>query len=139
MNNISDHQALCLHNTNWFKGQLNSEWIYEVMVSHKIPTKNYKDFCPVSLLKGRAEIIVIFGWHLRRNDDLINSFWIQLTFSTYPEYQQYLFLWHQRPRYPYWNIVWHHVLLPKEWKAQKAYSTSYPHPPHPLGTSPTWK
>ena len=25
------------------KGQLNSEWIYEVTVSSKIPTKNYKD------------------------------------------------------------------------------------------------
>ena len=28
------------------KGQLNSEWIYEVIVSHKMPTKNYKNFCP---------------------------------------------------------------------------------------------
>ena len=27
-------------------GQLNSEWIYEVIVSPKIPTKNYQDFCP---------------------------------------------------------------------------------------------
>ena len=28
------------------KGQLNSEWIYEVIVSPKMPTKNFKDFCP---------------------------------------------------------------------------------------------
>ena len=28
------------------KGQLNSEWIYEVIVFSKIPTKNYRDFCP---------------------------------------------------------------------------------------------
>ena len=28
------------------KGQLNSEWIYEVNVSPKMPTKNLKDFCP---------------------------------------------------------------------------------------------
>ena len=28
------------------KGQLNSEWIYEVIVSPKMPTKNCKDFCP---------------------------------------------------------------------------------------------
>ena len=27
------------------KGQLNSEWIYEVIVSSKMQTKNYKDFC----------------------------------------------------------------------------------------------
>jgi hypothetical protein len=32
------------------KGQLNSEWIYEVIVSPKIATKNFKDFCPGSLL-----------------------------------------------------------------------------------------
>ena len=28
------------------KGQLNSEWIYEVIVSPKMQAKNYKDFCP---------------------------------------------------------------------------------------------
>ena len=31
------------------KGQLDSEWIYEVIVSPKMPTKNYQDFCPGSL------------------------------------------------------------------------------------------
>ena len=31
------------------KGQLNSEWIYEVIVSSKIPTKNYKDFWPLAM------------------------------------------------------------------------------------------
>ena len=34
-------------------------------------TKNYQDFCPGSLLEGRAEILVIFGRHFGRNDDLI--------------------------------------------------------------------
>ena len=57
------------------KGQLTTEWIYEVIVSPKMPTKNFKDFCPGSLLEGRAEILAIFGWHFGRNDDLINSFW----------------------------------------------------------------
>ena len=28
------------------KGQLNSEWIYEIIISSEIPTKNYHDFCP---------------------------------------------------------------------------------------------
>ena len=60
----------------WFKGQLNSELIYKVIVSPKMPTKNLKDFCPGSLLEVRAEILKIFGWHFGRNDDLINSFWI---------------------------------------------------------------
>ena len=45
---------------NQTKGQLNSEPIYEVIVSSKMPTKNWKDFCPGSLLEGRAEILKIF-------------------------------------------------------------------------------
>ena len=32
------------------KGQLNSEWIHEVINSSKISTKNYRYFCPGSLL-----------------------------------------------------------------------------------------
>jgi hypothetical protein len=39
-----------------------------------MPTKNFPDFCPGSLLKGRAEIWKNFGWHFERNNDLINSF-----------------------------------------------------------------
>ena len=58
------------------KGQLNSEWIYEVTVSSKMWPKNLKDFYPGSLLEGRAETLVIFGWNFGRNGDLINSFWI---------------------------------------------------------------
>ena len=41
---------------NLFKGQLKSEWIYGVIISSEIPTKNYRDFCPGSLLDGRTEI-----------------------------------------------------------------------------------
>ena len=62
-------------NSEW----INSEWIYEVIVSPKMPTKNFKDFCPGSLLEVSAEILEIFGWHSGRNDDLINSFWITLS------------------------------------------------------------
>ena len=61
------------------KGQLNSEWIYEIMVSPKMPTKNYQDFCPGNLLEGRAEILKNFGWHFGRNDDLILKFILSLT------------------------------------------------------------
>ena len=85
---------------NFYRGQLNSEWIHEVIVSTKMPTKIFPDFCPtkqariialfggdflVSVgsffgydpwLVGRAEILVILGLHFGRNDDLINSFWI---------------------------------------------------------------
>ena len=48
--------------------------IYEVIVSSKIPTKNYWDFCPGSLLEDRTKISVVFGWDFGRNNDLINSF-----------------------------------------------------------------
>ena len=58
------------------KGHLNSEWIYEVILSFNIPTKNYRDFCPGNLLEGRVEISVIFGWDFGTNDDLKKSFWI---------------------------------------------------------------
>ena len=56
------------------KGQLNSEWIYEVIVSPKMPTKKFTDFCTGSLLEVRTEIWKIFGCHFGRNDDLINPF-----------------------------------------------------------------
>ena len=38
-----------------FKGHLNSEWIYEFIVCPKIPTKNYRDFWPRSLLEGSTD------------------------------------------------------------------------------------
>ena len=56
------------------KGHLNSELIYEVIVSPKITTRNWKDLYPGSLLEGRAEMFQIPGRHFGRNDDLINSF-----------------------------------------------------------------
>ena len=43
-------QLLRLWTKSCIIGQLNSEWIYEVIVSPKMPTKNLKDFCPGSLL-----------------------------------------------------------------------------------------
>ena len=46
------------------KGQLNSEWIHEVILCPKIPTKNYRDFCPGSLLlQGYSQVpIKRVGW-----------------------------------------------------------------------------
>ena len=82
------------------KGQLNSEWIYEVIVSPKMLTKKFPYCCTTKqtriiakklptltkkspqkncydlCLFGRAEIWKNFGWHFGRNNDLINSFWI---------------------------------------------------------------
>ena len=53
------HNSICDARV-FTKGQLSSEWIYEVIVSPKMPTQNLKDFCPGSLLEGRAEILGIF-------------------------------------------------------------------------------
>ena len=40
------------------KGQLNSEWIDEVIVSPQKPTKNYKDFCPTKQTRIAARVSV---------------------------------------------------------------------------------
>ena len=37
----------------------------------KCQPKSLTDFCPGSLLEGKAEILQIFGQHFGRNDDLI--------------------------------------------------------------------
>ena len=74
------------------KGQLNSELIYEAIVSPKMQTKNYKNFCPTKqtrivalflgdflvsvgsifgydpCLFGSAEILVILGLYFGRKD-----------------------------------------------------------------------
>ena len=75
--------------------------MYEVIISPKMQTKNYKDFCPNKQTRiiGKkpaylhspknhqkkcydpclfcgAKILVIFGLHCGRKDDLINSFGI---------------------------------------------------------------
>ena len=44
--NFNGHWSRLSGSRSLIKGQLNSEWIYEVIVSPKMPTKNYQDFCP---------------------------------------------------------------------------------------------
>ena len=44
------------------KGQLNSEWIYEIIVSPKMQTKIYKDFCLTKKNEDRSTFLVIFLW-----------------------------------------------------------------------------
>ena len=43
-----------------FTGQLNSEWIYEVIISPKMQTKNYKDICPTIQTRIVALFLMIF-------------------------------------------------------------------------------
>ena len=43
---------------SYSKGQLNSEWIYEVIISPKMPTKKFPDFCPIK----QTRIVALFWW-----------------------------------------------------------------------------
>ena len=45
-------------NHSGVKGQLNSEWIYEVIVSPKMPTKIFPDFCPERVGQKSGKILV---------------------------------------------------------------------------------
>ena len=45
-----------LNDVGMTKSQLNSEWIYEVIVSPKLQTRNYKDFCPTK----QTRIVALF-------------------------------------------------------------------------------
>ena len=44
---VNNVQTICYVASFAVKGQLISEWIYEVIVSPKIRTKNCQNFCPV--------------------------------------------------------------------------------------------
>ena len=50
------------NSANLAKGQLNSEWIYEVIVSPKMQTKNYKNFCPAIQTRIVVLFLMIFWW-----------------------------------------------------------------------------
>ena len=56
--------------TTFTKGQLNSEWIYEVIVSPKQQNKNYKDFCPIK----QTRIVALFFGECRQ------FFWLRSLF-----------------------------------------------------------
>ena len=47
--------------TKLIKGQIKSEWIYEITNFPKNYPKNLKDFCPMYCKNLRAEILQIFG------------------------------------------------------------------------------
>ena len=53
------------------KGQLISKCPFGVIVSTKIPTKQFDKFCP---RMGRAELVKFFRWYFGRNDDTKRTF-----------------------------------------------------------------
>ena len=44
-----------------YKGQLNSEWIYEVIISPKMPTKHLKDPYPLINFQGQKSFKFFVG------------------------------------------------------------------------------
>ena len=61
----------------YFKGQIISEWIYEIINFPKNDPKNLKDCCPTALrvlIAHRAEILQIFRDIFWKIDDFINPF-----------------------------------------------------------------
>ena len=49
-----------IENSLGCKGQLNSEWIYEVNISPKIQTKNYRYFCPNPIINFQGRNLCNF-------------------------------------------------------------------------------
>ena len=55
--------VLMIHKEGDTKGQLNSEWIYDGIVSPKMPTKNFKNFflTPYNKLPGQKSLKLLVG------------------------------------------------------------------------------
>ena len=57
-----------------YKGQIKSEWIYEIINFLKNEPKNLKDFCPTYYKNSQGKIPSNFLVHFLEIDDFINSF-----------------------------------------------------------------
>ena len=67
------------------KGQIKSEWIYEIINFQKLTRKIWRISVLCTIKTLRAKILQIFRVIFWKIDDFINSFWLNLTFtlSTY--------------------------------------------------------
>ena len=65
------------------KGQIKSEWIYEIINFPKNEPKNLKDFCPMYYKNSQGRNPSNFLVHFLEIDDFINSFWLNLIFSNH--------------------------------------------------------
>ena len=61
------------------RGQIKSEWIYEIINFPKIDPKNLKDFCPMYYKNSHGRNPSNFWGQFLEIDDFINSFWFYLT------------------------------------------------------------
>ena len=70
------HLVLSTHNMamiqpSFTKGQLISKCPFGVIVSTKIPTKKFDNFCPTH---SKAEFVKFFRWHFGPNNDTKRTF-----------------------------------------------------------------
>ena len=65
----------------YVKGQIKSEWIYEIISFPKNDPKNLKDMCPMYCKNSQGRNPSNFSGHFLEIDDFINSYWLNLTFS----------------------------------------------------------
>ena len=56
------------------KGQIKSEWIYEIINFPKHDPKNLKDFCPMYCENSQGRYPSNFSGHFLEIDDFITSF-----------------------------------------------------------------
>ena len=56
------------------KGQIKSEWIYEIINFPKIAQNNSKDFCPMYYKNSQGKDPSNFSGQFLENDEFINSF-----------------------------------------------------------------
>jgi hypothetical protein len=99
------HMALCTNSwqrVHWnlfeltplLQGQLNSEWIYEVIISPKMQNKNYKDFCPTIQTRIIALFLVSVGSFFGYNPCLFGRAEILVKF-----------------RFAFWEKQWPHKFI----------------------------
>ena len=70
-----------INQNNTTKGQIKSEWIYEIINFQKMTRKIWRISALRVFTVHRAEILQIFRVIFWKIDDFINPFWLNLIFS----------------------------------------------------------
>ena len=74
LNKICTYKGQLLNISTCDKGQIKSEWIYEIINFPKNDPKNLKDFCPMYYKNSQGRNPSNFLGHFLEIDDFINSF-----------------------------------------------------------------
>ena len=105
---IKQNECIC-HLTGLYafpsKGQIKSEWTYEIINLLKNDPKHLKDFCPIYCKNSQGRNPSTFLSLFLDIDDFINSIWLNLTFN-----------WPHRSHYCHWKVQQGTVLSCQKWK-----------------------